>query len=99
MSVQPRCSSCVSMRHGDAKRRKDHHIVPGQLLDRLAGVAQEADSHRPQLIVDVRVVDDFAGQIHGPIGKPAARLIGVIDRPIDAVAEPELPGQADGQPA
>ena len=43
-----------------------------------------------QLIVDVRVVDDFAGQEHRAIGKARPRLVRVVHRAIDAVAEPEL---------
>ena len=33
------------------------------------------------------------------VGKPAPRLIGVVHGPIDAVAEPELAREEDGQPA
>ena len=53
----------------------------------------------PQLIVDVRVVDDLAGQEHRAIGKSLARLVGVVDRAIDAVAEAELPRQMDREAA
>jgi hypothetical protein len=35
-------------------------------------------------------VDDFAGEKHLTIGKALARLIGVVDSPIDAVAETKL---------
>ena len=54
---------------------------------------------RAQLIVHVRVVDDLAGEEHAPIGKPPARLVGVVHGPIDAVAEAELAGEEDGQPS
>ena len=54
---------------------------------------------RPQLLVDVGVVDDLAGQEHPLIGEPLPGLVGVIDRAIDAIAEAELPRQVDGQPA
>jgi hypothetical protein len=33
------------------------------------------------------------------VGKPLARLIGVVDGAVDAVAEPELPREVNGQPA
>ena len=54
------------------------------------GIAQKADALRAQLIVDVRVVDDLAGQKDVAVGKALARLIGVVDGAIDAVAEAEL---------
>ncbi len=53
----------------------------------------------PQLVVHVRVVDDFAGQEHAAIGEPLARLVGVVHGAIDAVAEAEFLGQMDRQPA
>ena len=64
---------------------------------RVGVVAQEPDAHRAQLLVDVRVVNDFAGQIDGPIGKAPARLIGVVDGAVDAVAEAELAREVDGE--
>ena len=64
---------------------------------RFAGVAEEPDAERPQLVVDVRVVDDFAGQEDRAIGKAGAGLIGVVDRAIDAIAEPELPREVQRQ--
>ena len=51
-----------------------------------------------QPIVDVRVVDDLAGQEDAPVGKLLARLVGVVDRAVDAVAEPELAREMDGEP-
>ena len=52
---------------------------------------------RAQLVVDVRVVDDLAGEMDPPIGKLLASLVGVVDRAIDAVAEAEFPGQVEGE--
>ena len=54
------------------------------------GVAQKLDALGAQPIVDVRVVDDLAGQEHAAVGKSLARLVGVVDRAIDAVAEAEF---------
>ena len=68
-------------------------------VQRLARVGQEADPLRPELVVDVRVVDDFAGEEDAAVGKSLPRLVGVVDRAIDAVAEPELTRQVDGEPA
>jgi hypothetical protein len=45
-------------------------------------------------MVDVRVVDDLAGQEYAAIGKLPAGLVGVLDRPLDAIAEAELAGGA-----
>ena len=53
---------------------------------------------RAQLVVDVRVVDDFAGEEDAAIGKTLARLVGVVDRAIDAVAEPEFAREVHGEP-
>ena len=53
----------------------------------------------PQFLVDVRVVDDFAGEEHLTVGEALARLIGVVDRAIHAVAEAELAREVDGQSA
>ena len=52
---------------------------------------------RAQAIVDVGVVDDFACQEHAAIGKSLARLIGIVDGAVDAVTEPELAREMDGE--
>ena len=54
---------------------------------------------RAEAIVDVRVVDDFAGQEHAAIGKSLARLIGIVDGAIDAVAEAEFAREMDREAA
>ena len=73
---------------------------PGpELLERAAGVRQEADAERPQLVVDVRVVDDLAGQVDVLVGELAPRLVGVVHGPVHAVAEPELLREVDREPA
>jgi hypothetical protein len=43
-------------------------------------------------------VDDFAGQEDASVGKALARLVGVINRSIDPIAEAELTGEMDRQP-
>ena len=65
----------------------------------LAGVGEKPDAGVAQPVVDVRVVDDFAGEEDVALGEAAPRLVGVVDRAIDAVAEPELAREMDGQPA
>ena len=50
-------------------------------------------------VVDVWVVDDFAGQVDGAVGEALARLIGVVHGAVDAVAEPELAGEMHRQAA
>jgi hypothetical protein len=62
-------------------------------------VGQEADPHRAQLLVDVRVVDDLAGQEDVAVGKALPRLIGIVDGAVDAVTEAELAREMDRQPA
>jgi hypothetical protein len=79
------------------ERRQDHHIIGAERDAVLFGIAEEANALAAQLVVDVRVVDDLAGQEYVLIGEPLAGLIGVVDGAIDAVAEAELPGQMDGE--
>ncbi len=52
--------------------------------------ARMLDAHRLDALVDVGVMNDFAGEKHAAIGKLAARLVGVIDGAIDAVTKAEL---------
>ncbi len=86
-------------RDRDAERGQDDDIVSAEPIDRFTGIGEEADAHRPQLLVDVRVVDDLAGQVHAAIGKALARLIRVVDGAVDAVAEAELTRQMHRQAA
>ncbi len=87
----------IADRH--AERRQDHDVLRPEPRGIFVRVAQEADAGRAQLVVDVRVVDDFAGQEHLAIREARARLIRVVDRAIDAVAEPELAREMDQQAA
>ncbi len=61
--------------------------------------AHELDPHGPQLLVDVRVVDDLAGQEHAAVGEALPGLVGVVDGAVHAVAEAELAREVDGQAA
>ena len=98
-SVQPRLDESLEQLDGDAERRQDHDVVRRQRVERFTRVGEEADALRAKLVVDVRVVDDFAGQEHRAIGKALARLVRVVHGAIDAVAEAELAREVDGQPA
>jgi hypothetical protein len=84
---------------GDAECRQDDHVVWCERINRFAWIGEEADTLCAKLLVDVRIVDDLARQQHRAIGKPLARLICVVDCAVDAVAEPELPREVNGQPA
>ena len=85
--------------HGDAERRQDHDVARPETLNHAGVVGEKADPHRAELVVDVRVVNDFAGQEHCALGEALAGLIGVVDGAIDAVAEAELARQVQRQPA
>ena len=61
-SVQPRADSACEHLDRDAERRQDDDVFRRQRVDALARIAQEPDARRAQLLVDVRVVDDFAGE-------------------------------------
>ena len=50
-----------------------------------------------ELLVDVRVVDDLADEVDPAVGELHPGLVGVVHRPVHPVAEPEFPGQAEGQ--
>ena len=58
---------------------------------------QKGDPHIPQLLIHVRVVDDLPDQKEPAAGELGPGLVGVLDGPVDAVAEAELPGQPEGQ--
>ena len=58
-----------------------------------------ADPHLAQAGVDVRVVDDFTGQEDLAIGEAAARLVGVVDGPVDAVTKAEFARQLQADAA
>ena len=47
----------------------------------------------------MRVVDDFAGEEDVAAGEPRDRLVGVVDRAIDAVAEAELAREVEREAA
>ena len=65
----------------------------------LVGVREERDAHLSEPVIDPRVVDDLAHEEDAAIGKLPACLVRVVDGAIDAVAEPEFSGEADGQAA
>jgi hypothetical protein len=94
----PDLSQRLEVRDRHAKRGQDHHVIGADAaeVEPSLGVGlQDLDPHRAQLGVDVRVVDDLTHEHEVPVGKLATRLVGVLHRPLHAVAEPELPRQAD----
>ena len=79
---------------GHAEGRQDHHVASPDVAvadDGIPLVGEDDDVHLPQARVDVRVVDDFAGEKDPAVGEALARFVGVFDRAIHAVAEAELP--------
>ena len=70
--MQPRCcrSASSSIVTPNAGRMTTSAGV--STVERFARVGEEADALRAQLGVDVRVVDDLAGQIDGAIAESAA---------------------------
>src|SRR5690606_12826688 len=60
---------------------------------------EEGDPHLPHALVHVRVVDDLADQEDPLVRELVCGLVGVVDGAIDAVAEAELLGEADGDVA
>ena len=90
-----RCISAVVT--PNAGRHDD--VIGAQRRTARRGVAEKLDALVAQPVVDVRVMDDFAGQEHAAIGKPLSRLIGVVDGAIDAVTEAELAREVDRESA
>ncbi len=62
-------------------------------------VGEESNPHRAKLLVDVRVVDDFAGEVDRTLRKPLAGLVRVVHRAIHAVTEAEFAREVDREPA
>jgi len=87
------------LRHGHTKGGQDDDVVRPERRAILARIGQEPDAPRPQLIVDVGIVDDFAGQEDALVRKLLARLVRIVDRAIDAVAEAEFGREMDRQTA
>ena len=58
-----------------------------------------ADAHGGDLRVHIGVVDDFSQQENPLLRKNLPRGVGQINGPLDAVAKPELLGQADDRSA
>ena len=83
----------------DAECRQHDDVIGAQRRTVGVRVAEKLDALAAQPVVDVRVMDDFAGQEHTAIGKPLSRLIGVVDRAIDAVTEAELAREVDREAA
>jgi hypothetical protein len=85
---------------GDAEGGEEDDVVGEEVLHRHPVPAvQEPDPHLGQAPVDAGVVDDLAGDEDPALGELLPRLVGVLDRPVHAVAEPELAGQAEGERA
>src|SRR6478752_4946633 len=56
----------------------------------MIGIREKADPERSELIVDVGIVNDLAGQIDRTVREARPRLVRVIHGAIHAVAEAEL---------
>ena len=100
--VDERASCAIELlqhAHGDAERRQDHDVSGAELVDLDRVLIEKPHAHASQLLVDVRVVDDFAGQKHLAIRNALASLVGVVDGSIHAVTEAELTRQVYGQPS
>jgi hypothetical protein len=90
----------LEVTHGHSERRQDHdvlrrdiRVVEHGLAVRIVAGGENFDSHLAQPAVHVRVVDDLANEPDATIGELPACLVGVLDRPLHAVAEPEFPGE------
>ena len=83
----------LELRHADAERGQNHHVAGRHVreaFDRIARIGEDVDAHRLDALVDVGVVNDFAGEKHAAIGKLPAGLIRVIHGAVDAVTKAEF---------
>ena len=84
--------------HLGAKRGNDHHVAglqPRHFFLRRLG-RNDLDAHVADLVVDFRVVDDFAEQINGFVGREIfSRGVGEVNGALDAVAKAELLRELD----
>jgi hypothetical protein len=83
----------------DTERGQNDHVVAPQRVGALARVREEPDAGRAKPVVDVGIVDDFAGQKDVLPREAAPRLIRIVDGTVHAVAEAELAGEVDREPA
>jgi hypothetical protein len=66
----------------------------GHVLDPVAVLpVEEAHAELDEALVDVRVVNDLVRDVDRLLREVAARLVGQVDGPVDAVAEAELLGE------
>ena len=81
-----------------AERRDDHNITFAQIIDirRLMGAGQEVNAHLPNLVVYLRVMDDFPQNIERLVREHLARGVGKVDAALDAVAKAEFLRELDG---
>jgi hypothetical protein len=89
---------------GHTERRKDDHITRchsrkiERALIRFGIMGQKNDPHLTQLLIDVWIVDDLASKEDAPLREFLARLVGVFNSALDAVAKAELASKADRGP-
>ena len=60
-------------------------------------ITQEPNTRRAQFLVHVRIVNDLAGQVHGPVRELQPGLVRVVNGAVDPVAKSELTREPDGQ--
>ena len=80
----------ITTSSGDTPREVEHRLAVGVVTG-----LEDLDPHLAAAAVDVRVVDDLADEEDAPVGELPARLVGVLDRALDAVAEAEFAGEPD----
>src|SRR6185295_12077983 len=57
---------------------------------------QELNSHRLEIRVHVRVMDDLSSQVDGTIRELLSGLVGILNGSFDPVTEAKFLGQTDG---
>ena len=87
----------VVQRHAECGQDDDVPRVDGGEVERSVGVRiDEGDSHIGHPLIHVRIMDDLTDEVDVPVREFVHRLVCVVHRPIDAIAEAELLGEADG---
>ena len=87
----------VDVRRGYAESGNQDDIVPKNIVILVRPVRKAPYSHPFQLIIDVRIVDDFAGEKNAMIRELCDRFVRVFDSALDPVAEAEFHGEPEGE--
>ena len=82
----------------DAERRQDHDVLGPHAaeIESPSGAARESSTPISRSFAFTCGLWMISPARNMAVGKLLPGLVGVLDRPLDPVAEPEFPGESDG---